>query len=121
MLQQFRRAAPLPLLLAVLALALVGQAQEDEEEKTFEADSGPAAIDVSEYPDEMQQLYKLYAKKCSKCHTLARSVNSEYRGEEWDRYITRMSRKPDSGISPKTGEKIRSFLMFHFEQVDGEE
>ncbi len=120
--QRFRRWTPAVAFGAIVALTLAGGAQEqDGAEKVFEADSGPAAIDVSGYPDEMQQLYPLYAKKCSKCHTLARSINSEYRGEDWERYVARMSRKPNSGISPRTGDKILSFLTFHFEQVDAEE
>lgn len=107
---------------SVLFAASSSRGEEgDEEEKVFESDSGPATLDVSEYPEEMQELYTLYARKCSKCHTLARSINSEYRGEDWDRYVARMSRKPNSGISPKTGEKILSFLRFHFEQLDAEE
>ncbi len=115
------RTLPL-LILAVLAFAASGQESADgDEEKVFEADTGPASIDTSEYPEEMQLLYKTYAKRCSKCHTLARSVNSEYRGEEWDRYVARMSRKPNSGISPGTGDKILSFLKFHFEQLDSED
>ncbi len=105
----------------VIGAALVGHAQEEGEDKAFEADSGPAYIDVSGYPEEMQELYALYSRKCSKCHTLARSVNSSYRGDDWKLYIKRMSRKPDSGISPRTGEKILRFLTYHFEQVDAGE
>ena len=111
--------------LSVLFAATASRGEEgqegEEEEKVFDGDSGAATLDVSEYPEEMQELYTLYARKCSKCHTLARSINSEYRGEDWDRYVARMSRKPNSGISPKTGDKILSFLKFHFEQLDSEE
>jgi len=110
--------------LAAFALcvgATTGLAEEGDEEKVFDADFGPATIDVSTYPPEQQELYPLYAKKCSKCHTLARSINSEYRGDDWDRYVARMSRKPNSGISPRTGEKILQFLKFHFEQMDAED
>ena len=120
MIKALCRTLPL-LILAILAVTASGQESEDGEEKVFDADSGAATIDVSEYPEEMQPLYKLYAKRCSKCHTLARSVNSEYRGEEWDRYVARMSRKPNSGISPGTGEKILTFLKFHFEMMDSED
>jgi hypothetical protein len=107
-------------IVALGSLAESGRAQE-EEEKVFDADFGPAAIDTSDYPGEMQELYRLYAKKCSKCHTLARSINSEYRGDDWNRYVARMSRKPNSGISPGTGAKIQSFLQYHFDRVNDEE
>jgi hypothetical protein len=114
-----RRTSPTLLLLILAAAVLASEAGEkDGEEKVFAADSGQAAIDISEYPEDRQIQYKLYAKKCSKCHTLARSINSEYRGEDWERYVARMSRKPNSGISPKTGDKILSFLQFHFQQID---
>ena len=106
--------------MALLCATAIAQ-EEEEEENVFDADFGPSAIDVAGYPEEMQDLYPLYAKRCSKCHTLARSINSEYRGEDWDRYVARMSRKPNSGISPRTGEKLLSFLKFHFDQVDAEE
>ncbi len=115
-------------LLTVTAIVVLGAMttpglaqEEDGDEKVFDADFGPAAIDVSDYPEDMQELYRLYAKKCSKCHTLARSINSEYRGDDWSRYVTRMSRKPNSGISPGTGARIQSFLQYHFDRVDAEE
>lgn len=107
--------------LGVTVLPVRGQDEDDGEEKVFDADFGPAAVDVSEYSPEMQELYPLYARKCSKCHTLARSINSEYRGEDWNRYVARMSRKPNSGISPNTGDKVLSFLKYHFDRVDEDE
>jgi len=106
--------------LALIGIAAEGTTDESEEDKVFDADFGPATIDVSTYPPDQQELYTLYARKCSKCHTLARSINSEYRGDDWKRYVARMSRKPNSGISPRTGEKILQFLKFHFEQADTE-
>ncbi len=109
---------------AVLALALAAlpvRGEDEGEDKVFDSDFGPATVDVSEYSPEMQELYPLYARKCSKCHTLARSINSEYRGDDWNRYVARMSRKPNSGISPGTGDKILSFLKYHFDRVDEDE
>jgi len=116
-----RRWSPLPALLLLFLVAVPGRGEDGDSDKVFDADFGPASIDVSEYPAEMQDLYPLYARKCSKCHTLARSINSGYRGDEWNRYVARMSRKPNSGISPGTGEKILAFLKYHFDRVDDEE
>lgn len=107
--------------LGVTVLPVRGQDGSRGEEKVFDADFGSATIDVSEYTPEMQELYPLYARKCSKCHTLARSINSEYRGDDWNRYVARMSRKPNSGISPNTGDKILSFLRYHFDRADEDE
>ncbi len=88
-----------------------GDESKDEAEASFAADKGAAAIDVSGYPEKMQEYYKVFAKRCSKCHTLARPINSSYAGIEWKRYVKRMMRKPGSGINPKNGKKIVEFLM----------
>ncbi len=76
-------------------------------------DKGPATIDVSKYTAEMQQNYKIFAKKCTHCHTLARPINSDYAlPDEWSRYVKRMMRKPDSQISADEAKKIYEFLVY---------
>ena len=85
-------------------------------QKTFEADKGPVRIDVSNYPQQMQEYYKVFAKRCSKCHTLARPINTDFPIEKWERYVKRMMRKPGSGITKSTGKKIFLFLKYYSEQ-----
>lgn len=76
-------------------------------------DKGSAGIDVSKYPRGMQEAYKVFASKCSKCHTLSRPINSPYAiPEEWERYIKMMMRKPGSGIDPKSAKTIYEFLKY---------
>ncbi|MBI3582944.1 MAG: photosystem P840 reaction-center cytochrome c-551 [Nitrospinae bacterium] len=76
-------------------------------------DKGSDKIDVSKYPRVMQEAYKVFASKCSKCHTLARPINSPYAiPEEWERYIKMMMRKPGSGIDPKSAKTIYEFLKY---------
>ncbi len=75
-------------------------------------DKGPDKIDVSSYPPEMQKSYKLFAVKCSKCHTIARPINTTMTRPEWERYVKRMMHKPNSGISDKDGKQIFDFLMY---------
>lgn len=76
-------------------------------------DKGSDRIDVSKYPKEMQEAYKVFASKCSKCHTLSRPINSPYvMPEEWERYIKMMMRKPGSGIDPKSAKTIYEFLKY---------
>ena len=87
-------------------------APADSAFKVFEADLGQTWIDVSAYPAEQQQKYALFTQKCSKCHTLARPINSTLQVDQWEAYVSRMSRKPGSGISPKDAETILSFLLF---------
>lgn len=80
--------------------------------KTYSADKGPNFIDVSAYPQEMQEAYKVFERKCSRCHTLARPINSDFESEEWRTYVYKMMRKPGSGLTPKTAEPIIEFLIY---------
>ena len=102
----------LPVAGAVVLVAAVALGQEPSDEAQLaEFDEGADAIDVSSYPEEMQRSYELFAARCSKCHTLARPINSHYAlPEEWSRYVKRMMRKPGSGINPKDGRAIYEFL-----------
>ena len=80
--------------------------------KTFPADNGPNIVDVSGYPPKMQKYYQLFADKCSRCHTLARPINSAFAGDEWKKYVHRMMRKPGSGLTPKTAGQIIELLVY---------
>ena len=76
-------------------------------------DKGPATLDVSKYPPEMQENYKVFSKKCTHCHTLARPINCDFAlPDEWSRYVKRMMRKPDSQISADEAKKIFDFLVY---------
>jgi hypothetical protein len=75
-------------------------------------DKGPATLDVSKYPKEIQKDYELFAKKCTKCHTLARPLNTSMTKDEWKRYVKRMMHKPNSGINSKQGKHIYEFLVY---------
>jgi hypothetical protein len=101
--------------LVLLASFAGAQTADDEDLKVFDADLGPAWIDVSSYPEAQRESYALFARKCSRCHTLARPINSSMRGDEWMAYVSRMSRKPGSGISPGDGDAILEFLVLDSE------
>ena len=79
---------------------------------TLPQDKGPDKIDVSGYPAEMQSAYKLFSTKCSKCHTIARPINTMMKRDEWERYVKRMMHKPNSGISDNQGRQIFDFLIY---------
>jgi hypothetical protein len=100
----------------VLAFALVTArgAQEPPLDPRIAAyDKGPARIDVSKYPPEMQANYKLFTAKCGKCHTIARAINCEFALEdEWERYVKRMMRKAGSFITPDEGKRIFEFVVY---------
>ena len=76
-------------------------------------EKGPATIDVSKYPQGIQENYAVFSQKCSQCHRLSRPINSDYAlPDEWSRYIKRMMYKPGSGISSGEGKKIYEFLVY---------
>ena len=75
-------------------------------------DKGPEKIDVSAYPAPQQAAYKVFSTKCSKCHTIARPINTMMKRDEWERYVKRMMHKPNSGISDAQGKQIFDFLVF---------
>ena len=79
---------------------------------TLPQDKGPDKIDVSAYPAPMQAAYKLFSAKCSKCHTIARPLNTLMKRDEWERYVKRMMHKPNSGISDAQGKQIFEFVVF---------
>lgn len=97
-------------LIGVIAVVFVNMSNTNP--RTFASDNGPNFIDVSNYPLKMQEYYQLFARKCSRCHTLARPINSRFIGEEWRKYVLKMMRKPGSGLTPKTAEKIIEFLVY---------
>ncbi len=80
--------------------------------KTYPADKGPNFIDVAAYPVKMQEAYNLFTNKCSRCHTVARPINSTFTPEEWRQYVYKMMRKPGSGLMPKTADEIIEFLIY---------
>jgi mono/diheme cytochrome c family protein len=75
-------------------------------------DKGPDKIDVSAYPAAQQAAYKLFAGKCSKCHTIARPLNTMMKRDEWERYVKRMMHKPNSGINDTQGKQIFDFMVY---------
>ena len=102
--------------LAILAMG-VARAEDplDAETKArierFE--KGPATIDVSKYPQGIQDNYEIFSQKCTQCHKLSRPVNCDYvLPDEWSRYVKRMMRKPGSGIDSADGKKIYEFLVY---------
>jgi len=96
-----------------------GMPPASSQEQIDKMDQGPDTIDVSKYKDEKhpeinyQDYYLVFAAKCSKCHTLARPINSPYAlAQEWKTYVTKMSHKPRSGISDDDAKKIIAFLTY---------
>src|SRR5271165_1136392 len=96
------------MMMLLAPLTLVAQ----QSNVTLPQDKGPDKIDVTAYPAPMQSAYKLFSTKCSKCHTIARPINTMMKRDEWERYVKRMMHKPNSGISDAQGKQIFDFLVF---------
>src|SRR5438552_11737061 len=105
----------------------------------FPNDAGPDQVDVSKYPPEFQAKYRLFARRCSQCHTMARPINSQFlelspeqqaavKAKEpglfqnddiwhvedhvWSRFVKRMMAKPGSNIQAEEAKKIWQFLVY---------
>ena len=99
----------------LLSLGVVVRGQDDApvDPRILAYDKGPATIDVSKYPANIQADYKVFGVKCKKCHTLARPINCELATDsEWETYLKRMMRKSGDFISAADGKKIYEFLTY---------
>jgi hypothetical protein len=102
-------------------------------------DTGNAQIDVLSYPPEIQADYKIFARRCSQCHSLSRPLNSQFvqlTAEEqkasqakepeifkdakiwkisesvWTDYVKLMQSKPGAIIRGSEFDKIVAFLVY---------
>jgi hypothetical protein len=100
------------LFIAISGLAIPIFIAAQSSNVTLPQDKGPAKIDVSSYPPSMQSGYKTFSDKCSKCHTIARPINTTMTKDEWERYVKRMMHKPNSGISDSQGKTIFDFVVY---------
>ncbi len=93
----------LPLRLAVLLALLLG----------VHSRPAPAADAVEEkLPPSQKENYEVFKIRCSKCHPLARPLNTRMKPDAWKAYVEKMKRRPGSGISPGDGSKILEFLQY---------
>jgi hypothetical protein len=72
------------------------------------------SVDVSKYPPEIQSAYRVFARRCSRCHTLARPLNAHIEDpQHWIRYVHRMRLQPGSGIDHTNADVILRFLLYY--------
>lgn len=98
---------------AALLAAGLALAAEPEKAPPDPRDFGPDRIDVSGYPAEQQRRYPLFVAKCSKCHPVARPINSRFNAQDWKRYLKKMIRRPNSGINEEHAQEIYEFLKYY--------
>jgi hypothetical protein len=83
---------------------------------TQEARHGES-VDVSKYPPEIREAYKVFAVRCSRCHTLARPLDARINDpQHWIRYVHRMRLQPGSGIDEANAKIILRFLLYYHGQ-----
>jgi hypothetical protein len=71
-------------------------------------------LDATSLPPDVRPDYELFAERCSKCHSLARPLESGITDDAfWKEYVERMRRQPGSGISPADEERILRFLHYY--------
>jgi hypothetical protein len=103
---------------AALAIAVLGRgavAQDDRplDPKVIRWDKGVDKIDVSKYPPDMKDKYRVFSDLCARCHPLARAINCDFALEEdWERYIKKMMRRGGRLIRPDDAEQIFEFLVY---------
>jgi hypothetical protein len=74
----------------------------------------PDALDPDPMPEEVRADYAVFAVRCSKCHSLARPLNSGIVDDDyWSLYVARMRRQPGSGISEDDSKVILRFLHWY--------
>lgn len=88
---------------------------------TFPADKGPATINVSKYPANMQKAYKLLLERCTKCHTAARYVSSNKFGKAtWEPIMHKMATRPGSDVTPEEEKVLLDFVVFDHDKRKAE-
>jgi hypothetical protein len=84
----------------------------------FVACSAGQEPEAAALPSKLHADYLVFAQRCSKCHSLARPLNSGIDSDEyWKLYVERMRRQPASGISVADTVPILRFLhVYSIEQ-----
>lgn len=96
----------------VAAAALAAAPPQPPGGPVLPQDKGPAQLDVTDYPSNIQADYKVVEKQCGKCHTLVRCLNTSMPASFWARYVGTAMKKPEYGISLDDANKIYEFLAY---------
>ncbi|MGZ3476798.1 MAG: hypothetical protein ACXWUG_23775 [Polyangiales bacterium] len=73
-----------------------------------------AEFDPAPLPPDLRADYRVFARRCSKCHGLERPLQSGIDDDEyWAIYVARMRRMPGSGINEENAVPILRFLRWY--------
>lgn len=107
--------------LVALLILLMGSAAflyaqpftEYELRSLFYADLGRDSINVSSYPQQQKKEYAVFRQACSKCHTLARAINSPTVSRQaWEYYVIKMRMWMDPHHPRYTHEEADQIVDF---------
>ena len=87
------------------------------------------AVEASPFNDTQTQQYSVFKQRCSQCHEISRPLQAVETGispvshqtfglKEIKRYVIKMMRKPNSGITKPEAKQIILFLRNLKEDVD---
>ena len=102
---------------AASAAAAPGRFTPRQLEAEFYFDLGSPQVDVAGYPRAQQENYATFASVCSRCHTLARPINSPIAARaDWRRYIKRMYARSkiqsDKTFTAAQAKSVVEFLTY---------
>lgn len=86
----------------------------------FYSDLGPEEVDVSEYPLMQRRNYRTFVAACSRCHGLARTVNSPLVSRAWWEFYV-MSMRARAGWSGRELTSEETAAVLDFLDYDGRE
>ncbi len=70
-------------------------------------------MEVASLPPDVRSDYAMFARRCSKCHSLARPLSAGITDDDfWREYVERMRRQPASGITRSDAGPILRFLHY---------
>ena len=97
-----------------LVLAADENLDDATKARIAKAEQGPTTIDVSKYPQKIQDIYTdIFSQKCMQCHRLSRPINSDYAlPSEWESYVKLMMHKAGSNINNGEARQIMDFLIY---------
>ena len=80
------------------------------------------SLDPSTLPENIRTDYAVFARRCSRCHSLARPLGAGIKDDQhWELYVNRMRRQPASGISYDDQKHILAFLRWHAHELRARE
>jgi hypothetical protein len=99
------------------AASAAGRFTDKQLAADFPFDLGADSIDVTGYPKAQQENYAVFSSVCSRCHTLARPINSPFSTRaDWRRFIERMHVRSkiqsDKTFTKEQAKTVVDFLAY---------